>query len=679
VRLCRELGLQMVCWLLPRPALTAAAEARLSSASEGVVFSECFMGENLSILGHTVPLAKLRELDAKPVASHAERDTSTSRSGLRASPFDDPEALDFQVIQDWFLQRFREHGEQLRRKWGRPLSAIEASCQIRLTLAAGADVPILELVPHEPLRGLAATRGAARAYGKPLWGVHTAMGYYRAPTDARTPERLQIAYDLFYAGGASIFSECNMPLRNWGSCSGFFSIAGSPPIREGEQECRGFDDPVCVRAREVLSEFYRFSQFHERPEHGPRVRLGFLLGNLDGWTGAPGDRMWLVDQPGFFAPDALGTWRHFDRAFDTEPWYIPPRKYYWQADPAKPLRHGTPPCGQVDIVPSEAPAEALQEYGALVLLGWNTMTEELHTRLKNYVEQGGTLFLSVPHLSTRTRTDQPQEFLRGGDLRELCGVRILGSGPAVEEVLFAEQTSDDRYAFARGTLYLEPAQLARLDLHGARVLAHPRQKPDQPLLLEHRIGKGTVYLLATWEYPGDRLDAFITDILRALADGQQGDIAVEGRDVFYAVYDGKFPSGQAYSLVYLVNHDSYGQPAYPNLVVRGNRVPVRVTPREMRLVWVVDDLVLAPLDRFVKLTDVDRAADGWQVTVDAVPSTAGAPADTERLVQIARLGGEFGPVHLDSHELPQQRRPEGDTVVRCLLADRAVLRIAAES
>src|SRR5262249_2353887 len=152
--------------------------------------------------------------------------------------------------------------------------------------------------------------------GKEVWGVHTAMGYYRAPTDAWTPERLRIAYDLFYAGGASYFSEPNLALRNWGSCSGFFSVAASPPKRWAEVECRPLDDPICVRSREVLSSFYRFTQFHRRPPVGPRVRFGFLLGNLDAWTGQQQqERMWMVDHAGFLAPQALATWRHFSGAF----------------------------------------------------------------------------------------------------------------------------------------------------------------------------------------------------------------------------------------------------------------------------------------------------------------------------------------------------------------------------
>ena len=155
----------------------------------------------------------------------------------------------------------------------------------------------------------------------------------------------------------------------------------------------------------------------------------------------------------------------------------------------------------------------------------------------------------MPHLDTRTRTDQPHAFLNSGDVSQLCGVRVVGPGTKVKGVLFARQTTSSRHVMPQGTRYLEPAQLAQVELSGARTLAHARGKPQQPVLLEHRLGKGTVYLLATWQYPGERLDALITDILRTLAEAEQTEIAVEGRDVFYAVYDGKMPSGQPFSTV----------------------------------------------------------------------------------------------------------------------------------
>lgn len=74
---------------------------------------------------------------------------------------------------------------------------------------------------------------------------------------------------------------------------------------------------------------------------------------------------------------------------------------------------------------------------------------------------------------------------------------------------------------------------------------------------------------------------------RPRSASQQGDIAVEGRDVFYSVYDGSLPSGEPFSMVYLVNHDIYGQSAYPNLLVRGKPIPMRVPGRDLRVVWII--------------------------------------------------------------------------------------------
>ena len=663
VRLCRELGLLLSYW--PRE-LPQEDRVRWRDTA---LFSELIACENLSVLPATRSLKQLQAMDANAVTSQTEKYFVEAKKRAGRSIFDTPERLDFQTMHDWFVGRLRTHGAGLKAQYGGPLGAGEASVQIRLAVEAGGDIPMFELVPSEPMRGLAATRGAAVAYGKDVWGVHAAMGYYRAPTDSWTPERLRIAYDLFYAGGASYFSEPNLALRNWGSCSAFFTVPDSPAIRWAEQECRTFDDPICVRSREVLSSFYRFTQFHQRPVGGPRVRLGYLLGNLDTWSGGNEERMWMVDHPGFLAPDALKSWRHFDRAYDSESWYVAPRKYYWQADPAKPLRHGTPPCGQVDLVPSESPLEKLRNYGTLVFLGWNTMTEELYGKLVTFVEGGGTLFLSVPHLDTRTRTDRPQAFFRGGDVRRLCGVRILGLGEKTREVFFAQPGANPRHVLPQGTHYLEGAQLAKIELSGAHVLAHPLGKPELPVLLQHQLGKGTVYLLSTWEYPGERLDAFITDILRTLAEAEQAEIAVEGRDIFYAVYDAKFPSGQRYSSVYLVNHDIYGQPAYPMLRVHKTRIPMRAGS-ELRIAWVIDNLIIAPHDRFAQVTDVHREDNAWTVTLESARDASRA----DRRIQIQSLG-KIRAVTIDGKVLTLAKGIEGDDFVQCRLIGRHVLRL----
>jgi hypothetical protein len=675
LNLCRELGLKVVSFLPSVHSLPHADAIRLVEAGRGVVMSDIIMSENLSILGSTLSIERLKKFDATPVGDHVTQHFLKPDGTPRPSIFDNPDALDFAIVQEWFLNRFRALATSARTRFDGPLSGIESSTQIRLSMLAGVDLPILELVPHEPLRGIAGVRGAARAYGKDAWGVHAAMGYFRPPADHLLPKRLKIAYYLFFAAGASIFTECNMPLCNTGSCSGFFSIQASPPIRKGESERLEFDHPIPQAAREFLAHFYKFSQFHTRPSAHPRVRMGYVAGHLD--TGF--ERNWMVDLPGFWVPDAAKTGHHIDNAFDSEPWYTPPRKYYWQADPGKTLTYGTPPCGQVDLVPIEAQADVLSSYGALAMLGWNTMTPEHYQSLIAYVKQGGILFLSLPHLSTRTRTDRAQTFIHSGDLSALCGVTVTGPGQAIEEVLFANDCSDTRLNLPQGSLYLENATLGALTLQGAKPLAVSRDKasPNLPVLLEHRLGKGTVLLLNTWDYPGDRLDAFITDILRSLAESQQQDIAIRSRDVYYSLFDGSFPSGQSYSTVYLVNHNIYGQTAFPSLVMdHKHETPIRVPGHEMRIAWLIDGTLVSPTDPYVKITNAVKTPASLALTLESLPVAAsGKP--TQRTLQLAQPQGWISSVTINDTAVPIQATPDNELTITFPLTGHDTLVIAS--
>ncbi len=676
--LCRSLGLHVLSFLPPIQSLPEAEAKRLAQAGRGVVLSAMIMGENLSILQHTLPIERLKKLAATPAADQAFTPPVQLPEGqYPPSIFDDIDTLDFASVQSWFVGRFKELGQRVRQHYDGPLSSIEASSQIRLCMLAGVDIPLLELVPHEPLRGIAGVRGAARAYGKNTWGVHTAMGYFRPPADHLLPRRLAIAYHLFFAAGCSIFSECNMPLRVTGSCSGFFSIQATPPIRKGESELLDFDHPIPTAARAFAADFHRFAKFHIRPSAHPRVKMGYITGHLDSGH----ERLWMADHPGFWAPDAAKTAHHIDHAFDSEPWYTPPRKYYWQADPAKPLYHGTPPCGQVDLVPIEAPPAVLSTYGALAMLGWNTMTPEHYQSLVNYVEQGGILFLSLPHLSTRTRVDQPQTFINNGDLTALCGISInaqSGPGESIEEILLTHDSTDPCLNLPQGTLYLEDVTLGNITLHAAHALAVSRDKakPNLPVLLEHRLGKGTVLLLNTWEYPGDRLQAFITDILRTLADSQQQEIAVRSRDVYYSLYDGQFPSGQAYSTVYLVNHNIYGQTAFPSLILNHkHETPIRVPGYGMRIAWIVEGILISPTDPYVKITDAVKTPTSLSVTVESLLPTPSAGSIPTRTVQLAHPQGWFSSVTLNNNNVPIQVTPDNELLISITLTGYDTLEI----
>jgi len=609
LRLARELGLTYIYYPhLDVATLSEEERASVREAAGGSILSYFVMGEATSMLGSARSYEQLKALP-RPLASLLPGAVDG------APPAELPatvEQVDLQQLHDWYLRPYRRVAANARTLGAPYLSAIEATDQLRLAMEAGAECPILELTPAEPLSGLAAARGAAKAYRAPWWGVTTVLSYYQAPSNRWTPERLAIGYHTFFAGGASLLLEMNMALACWGLCSAFFTQQGSPPMRLDDAECREFDDPICAHAREILADFYRFTQFHERPASGPRVKLGVAMGHLDCYLGEKQEYVWCIEDPAFAVGAAEQTWRHFPRLFGSEEWYIPPRKYYWQADPAKFRWFGTPPCGQVDIVPVEAPPEVMRSYGCLVFLGWNTMTDEQYGKLTEYVKNGGRLLMSIPHLSMQVRRDAPLELVNDGDLTELFGVKVLGAGPDAEDAQIFEQSAHDRYVLPVNTLYLEEAPLAKVELRGARALARPRELAD-PVLVEHRLGKGFAWLLCTREYPGARLDAFITDLLRTIAEGEQGEIALEGEMVDYAVYDGATSEGQALSTVYLVNKSIYGQAHTPRLHACGERIPLRVAGYGLRIAWVCGDLLVSPHDKFVKVTEVRHKPAGYEI------------------------------------------------------------------
>ena len=668
LRLARELGLTYLYYPhLDPAALSAEERERVREAAGGNILSYIIMGEATSMLGGARPYEQLKALPRPlaPLLPGAVDDAPPAE--LPASV----EQVDLRQLHDWYLRPYRRIAANARTLGVPYLSAIEATDQLRLAMEAGADCPILELTPAEPLSGLASTRGAAKAYHAPWWGVSTVLSYYQAPSNRWTPERLAIGYHAFFAGGASLLLEMNMALACWGLCSAFFTQQGSPPMRLDDAECREFDDPICARARDILADFYRFTQFHERPAAGPRVKLGVVMGHLDCYLGERQEYVWCVVNPAFAAGPAEQTWRHFPRLFESEEWYIPPRKYYWQADPAKFRWYGTPPCGQVDIVPVEAPPEVLQTYGCLVFLGWNTMTPEQYAKLTAYVRNGGRLLMCVPHLSTQLRRDAPLQMINDGDLTELFGVKVLGPGPVAEDVQIYAQSACDSYVLPVNTLYLEEAPLARVELHGARVLAHPRELND-PVLVEHRLGEGFAWLLCTGEYPGARLDAFITDLLRTIAEGEQDDIALEGEMVDYAVYDGATSEGQVLSTVYLVNKSIYGQTHTPRLHARGERIPLRVAGYGMRIAWVCGDLLISPFDKFVKVTDIRRTPAGYQIDLAAAESG-------EYRLQLAHRGGMPGAVTLNGQPVVLQEDLDGSPAFTSWLDETNLLTISFDS
>jgi hypothetical protein len=554
----------------------------------------------------------------------------------------DPNKMTLQTMHDWFVARDRQAVLEAKNAGAPPMDNVEATAQFRLALEAGVAVPVLELVPFEPLGGLAAVRGAAMAYRSPLWGVCFSFGWYRPPVDLSVPNRARIAYNLFYAGGARLFYDLNYYFHVYSLAEGWFSDDGRPPLRMGEKEFKGFDDPICVAGRQVLQDHYKFVQFHHRPPGGPRVKLAFALGNLDAYVGWVGQsHVWSVGESDWEVGDAEKTWQYFDHLQqDAEPWYTPPLNSYWEDDPIQTIRYGTPPCGQVDIVPVEAPLEVLQKYSCVVFLGWNTMTEDLYEKLKRYVQGGGRLLMSLPQLSMQVERKADLQLIRGGDYGDLFGARIVGRGEDAGAIQFVQPSAFSRYQFPQDARYEEGIRLAKTEVGQARVLAASPE--GAPVLLENLAGKGFAYLLTSWGYPGLHLQRFMTDLLRTISNGEQDEITVEGESVFYAVYPKVGDGAENLTTVYLVNRSFYGLPAYGRVGMQGIAVLIEVGPYDMRIVWKGDDLVVSPFDRFVEVEKVEARPRAYTVSLTAEKGI--------HRIQVACLSREISGVVLDGRK-----------------------------
>lgn len=68
------------------------------------------------------------------------------------------------------------------------------------------------------------------------------------------------------------------------------------------------------------------------------------------------------------------------------------------------------PYGTVDILPIETSNDVLNQYKALIFLGWNTFDNADFIRIKKFVKQGGTLILGAVHLNSELQPDLPSKF-----------------------------------------------------------------------------------------------------------------------------------------------------------------------------------------------------------------------------------------------------------------------------
>lgn len=442
----------------------------------------------------------------------------------------DLEKITLQTLADDLMARVSAHVQERHATgWGN-VTATSSDFHLDYEIAAGADIPMIEDFAFKHLNmSSALSRGLYRKYDLPLWGSHLAHEHYSwIPYASEHKFDLLRAsmYHKYMAGSKAIINESGgwyleaqlvedspmfetprVLLGNYRNRDPYDFASYVTEARQSYHKIN-YHSPVAKAYRKEISNFYDFVKEHGTPQGQPETTLAAIKGNLDlsggGHHGneAVAGMYALADRnPKWFSGEPERGWDIFSQVFYPRPPVLAP----WQN-----LFLSGSPYGQVDItsfVNDEINADFLgSQYQALLFTGWNTASEKQYAGLCQYVKNGGTLFLSIPHLSTdETRnfgSYEVKDLVHGGDFSELCGVKVKKRGRRFYWASAPDRKGELGFEFPRrfGILSVCMGDLELVDPN-LEVLAADDEE-FAPVLLRRTLGKGTVYFLNTWTYPG---------------------------------------------------------------------------------------------------------------------------------------------------------------------------------
>ena len=439
-------------------------------------------------------------------------------------------SVTLRTLADDLLRRIKKHVDERRASgWGY-IMATSSNFYLDYEIAAGTDIPLVEDFAFKQLNlSSALSRGLYRQYKLPLWGSHIAHEHYSWIPYASEHkfDLLRASFYLKYmAGSKMIINESG----GWYleaklvTDSPMFDtpVVPSKDIRKRDpqfiapyvEEARktypliNYHSPVAKRYRKEISDFYNYVKEHGTPKGQPETTLAIIKGNLD--LGGEEHQPNMAIGGAFTMAEKNGNW------FSSQPergWNIVSRVFFPRPPVLAPWHNlflsGTP-YGQVDVVSFANDyvngRDLLSHYRALLFAGWNTASEKQYEELCYYVENGGILFLAIPHLSTNVTRDfasfEKEELLYGGDFSRLCGVRVLGRGKRFYWATAPDRKGELGFAHPRrfGILGVCRGEIEITDPN-VEVLAADDEEIE-PVVIRRRFGKGEVYFLNTWAYPG---------------------------------------------------------------------------------------------------------------------------------------------------------------------------------
>ncbi len=468
--------------------------------------------------------------------------------------------------------------------------------------------------------GSALCRGIYKQFKLPLWGNYLAHEHYSfLPYKSKYKfKMLDAAFLLSYMSGSKItvlesgnwwqqtdhVDDTPMhetPKIDLGSLHNNCPSSYAHLVKSARKHYRklNYNSKICRQYRKSLSDFYDFVKKEGTPEGQPEINIAAIKGDLD-----------LCSQS--FQPN-MAIAGAYKIAEKNPFWYegMPERSWEMFRNIFFPLNNtlgkyvnaffsGTP-YGMVDIVSFAGrltPEFLIENYKALLFTGWNSASDSQYKTIKEYVYRGGTLFVSIPHLSkNKTRnyiTYQKDELINNGDFSELCGVKVKKRGKQIYWILAAENNvlNLPRHKHFGPAL----THIGDIEISGKAEIIAVHDETYMPVLIRNQYGKGKVYFLNTWEYPGAlgahsgpgaEIDSnnIIEEVYKKIAIDNKGtafisdDGAAPGEQCKYITYS-YFPSNRK---VYMMNID-FSRTHEFFLHLNGNKTYIKLKPLEFKII-----------------------------------------------------------------------------------------------
>ena len=494
-----------------------------------------------------------------------------------------PIAEDMQAAKDSYVKEVKRHVDIDRALGVDKVSVVESSMIVTYDLEAGIDYSISEIMPRDPERIMAISRGTMKAFDRELWGTYFAHEWYAGNfhDDMLKRKRLESEYKYAYLNGSNVICH----------------ESGDELMNAHGREF-GYDSEVCRDFRAFIQSFGEYINSDDRPKGQPITRIAFVQGNLDSQRGGNGGCfVWgQYDRKDWGYSEPEWSWRITDEVNRKSRWFDP---FAFECD-GKDFT-GQVPYGTYDIIPATAPHTVMSQYDTLIYAGWNTMTEEQLENLEKFVENGGTLLISAAHMNASAKRVGEFTPIRGGDISKLCGCTLTGkqisynygvkfrSESLVEGMQYPTTLmtfSDPK--FSEGYIDYAVSKPA-----GGTVITTIEDsfnyvdQPGLPNIIENKLGKGNVIFMTSSCYPGrGALYPLYSMVVRALMQREvkRARVRVLGPDTLrYSVYeDGS---------VYLLNTDcdlEYTVKVYFD----GKETSVSLSPLELKHIKLGSDITI---------------------------------------------------------------------------------------